>query len=743
MKVLYLTNVPSPYRVEFLQELGKLCELTVLYEMEAATDRNKDWKSYNVEERTFQEEYLKRLFSFSSSAFCPSVRTYLKSGDYDVIIIGGFSTPTGMFAIRYMKRKKISYMISTDGGFIRPCRTFIDKFKKEMRSYFLKGAKAYLSPSKITDDYLIDNGCKQSNIYRYPFTSLESNDILEKPISEEEKKFYKNKLGINQDKMVLYVGQFIKRKGIDFLLESIQNSNPKVAYYFIGGHITEEYQKIIEKKSLTHIYFMDFMDKNNLKEYFLAADLFVLPTREDIWGLVINEAMAAGLPVITTKGCVAGLELLSNNQNIVEVDNDIELGNAINTYMSNFELCQEEANRNLKTVQNYTFENMAKKHIEIIHQVYSRKILFCGSNVPESWEYINKNVSAAGNRFQNNMLEYIRKNSTEVFNLSYIGFPMQTGTQNPIEDFSNWEIHVKNHNLLKEVISFYRSLKNRILDFDIIMCYNLVYVWFYLPFTARKYKKQSILILADYTEAQNQTSLVKKVYAHIQLYAMKKFDKIIGLSCEMEHKLKHANFHLMEGGIHREVWEFFSDNIVKSRNDGKIRILYSGLLNQVAGIYIFFEMISLIINKDIEFVITGKGDADTYIDEVCKNDKRVKYMGHLTYDKYLDTIQSCDLLINPRDMNLEENQNNFPSKIMDYLASGKPIISTKFAGWEKFKGIIYFSDSSAESLRDKVLMIKEQILEFDEDNRRKDLLVRREFAKQYLWSSQIHKILEN
>lgn len=742
MKVLYLTNVPSPYRVEFLQELGKLCELTVLYEMEAATDRNKDWKSYNVEERTFQEVYLKRLFSFSSSAFCPSVRTYLKTGDYDVIIIGGFSTPTGMFAIRYMKRKKISYMISTDGGFIRPCRTFVDKFKKEMRSYFLKGAKAYLSPSKITDDYLIDNGCKQSNIYRYPFTSLESNDILENPISGEEKKFYKSKLGIAQDKIVLYVGQFIKRKGIDFLLESIQNSNPKVAYYFIGGQITEEYQNIIERKSLTNIYFIDFMDKNNLKEYFFAADLFVLPTREDIWGLVINEAMAAGLPVITTKGCVAGLELLSNNQNIVEVDNYIELGNAINTYMSNFDLCQEEANRNLKIVRNYTFEYMAKKHIEIIHQVYSEKILFCGSNVPESWEYINKNVSAAGNRFQNNMIEYIRKNSTEVFNLSYIGFPMQRGIQNPIEDFSNWEIHVKNNNLLKEVRSFYRSLKNRILDFDTIMCYNLIYVWFYLPFIAKKNKKKSILILADYTEAQNQISLVKKLYAHLQLYAMKKFDKIIGLSCEMEHKLKHANFHLMEGGIHREVWDFFSDNKIQSRNTGKFRVLYAGLLNQVAGIFLFIKMISLIKNEDIEFVITGKGDADLFIEEVCKKDKRIQFMGHLTYEDYLNTILSCDLLVNPRDMNLDENQNNFPSKIMDYLASGKPIISTKFAGWEKFKDIICFVASTEECLSEQVQSIYKSVKLTDDLIKQNNINSRRTFAEEFLWENQIKKILK-
>lgn len=55
----------------------------------------------------------------------------------------------------------------------------------------------------------------------------------------------------------------------------------------------------------------------------MAADIFVHPTREDIWGLVVNEAMAKGLPVITTDRCVAGLELIKNESvgRIVPVEN--------------------------------------------------------------------------------------------------------------------------------------------------------------------------------------------------------------------------------------------------------------------------------------------------------------------------------------------------------------------------------------------------------------------------------------
>ena len=66
--------------------------------------------------------------------------------------------------------------------------------------------------------------------------------------------------------------------------------------------------------NLKNVYFIPFQNSDIIELYFKAADLFVFPTREDIWGLVINEAMANALPIITTDRCVAGLELIENEK---------------------------------------------------------------------------------------------------------------------------------------------------------------------------------------------------------------------------------------------------------------------------------------------------------------------------------------------------------------------------------------------------------------------------------------------
>ncbi|PWX43937.1 hypothetical protein CYK83_12240 [Clostridium perfringens] len=148
------------------------------------------------------------------------------------------------------------------------------------------------------------------------------------------------------------VGQFIYRKGLDVLLEAwnyIDNDN--VHLLIIGeGEKKSEYKKIIQDNNYNNVSIMNFMDKRTLFRYYKACDLFVLPTREDIWGLVINEAMACGLPIITTDKCIAGIELIEDYKNgfIIPTDNSKELSKKLNKLISNKNLCEQMSKNNIK-----------------------------------------------------------------------------------------------------------------------------------------------------------------------------------------------------------------------------------------------------------------------------------------------------------------------------------------------------------------------------------------------------------
>ena len=115
MKILYMVNVPSPYMVNYFNELGKYCELTVLFDKATSTERDDSWKEYNF--KNFKGIILKGVSTDVDAAFCPSIIKYLKKDVYDYIFISNMATPTGIIAIEYLRWKKIDYFLESEGGF--------------------------------------------------------------------------------------------------------------------------------------------------------------------------------------------------------------------------------------------------------------------------------------------------------------------------------------------------------------------------------------------------------------------------------------------------------------------------------------------------------------------------------------------------------------------------------------------------------------------------------------------------
>lgn len=361
MKVLFMANIPSPYRVEFFNELGKYTDLTVTFEGKRATDRDVKWKSSNF--TSFKAVFLNGIRTRSDQFLCFDIIKILKQG-FDRIIVGGYSSPTAMVAIEYMRLKGIKFFIEADGGLISQ----ESNFKYLVKKHLISSANGWLSSGKVTSDYFIHYGADNKDIHVYPFSSLKAEDILSGCLSLDEKRRKRKKSGINENKIVISVGQFIHRKGFDILLKAWKKCPKEYGLYIIGAEPKEEYLDLQRKLGLDNVHFVGFKNKKDLKEYYQSADLFVLPTREDIWGLVINEAMGNGLPIITTNRCVAGIELVEDEKNgfIVPVEDEEALSDKVITILNNDIVCNNMAEESLRKIREYTIENMALIHAKIL-----------------------------------------------------------------------------------------------------------------------------------------------------------------------------------------------------------------------------------------------------------------------------------------------------------------------------------------------------------------------------------------
>ena len=212
MKILFVTNLPSPYRVDFFNEFGKLCDLTVIYERKTASDRDKNWKGDKA--LFYEESYIKPILIGTDKSVGLGVVKEIKKRSFDFLIITGYASPSIMAAITYCRLRKIPYYTESDGGFFKK-----DRFPKSvLKKFLLSNAKGHFITCDEYKKYLFSLGISEERIYKYPFSSLKNADIISEPIPMEEKSKIKETLGIKETKVVLAVGQFIKRKGFDVLI---------------------------------------------------------------------------------------------------------------------------------------------------------------------------------------------------------------------------------------------------------------------------------------------------------------------------------------------------------------------------------------------------------------------------------------------------------------------------------------------------------------------------------------------
>ncbi|MBR4287211.1 MAG: glycosyltransferase [Clostridia bacterium] len=246
----------------------------------------------------------------------------------------------------------------------------------------------------------------------------------------------------------------------------------------------------------------------------------------------------------------------------------------------------------------------------------------------------------------------------------------------------------------------------------VILSYTANSMFLGLVKLAKKYNKNITAgcIIADIPEfatARDVTGL-KKLYHSYQvkkcasLYGI--VDRFVLLTEQMAEKLKITSPHIVVEGIattdEAVVNETISDTLKNDRY-----ILYSGTLNYKFGIGTLLEAFEKTEDKNLKLVICGFGEAEEIIKE--KNDPRIVFLGRVDRAEVLALQRKATVLVNPRQNNEEFTKYSFPSKNLEYLSSGVPLVAYKLDGIpdEYDEYICYPADNSAEALSQEIMKI--------------------------------------
>lgn len=365
-------------------------------------------------------------------------------------------------------------------------------------------------------------------------------------------------------------------------------------------------------------------------------------------------------------------------------------------------------------------------------------ILFIGSVLPAHYETKITAISNAGNRFQLNVIKNLKLLGCNIELYSFIGYPMEQYVDDSISGICDHEYYfVKQHGFLKEIQRFRKSVKKTLNSVDAILVYNNNYYSYGLQTYAARKKKQSVLLLADYNDMNTYSNVLMKLYSAVQLIDMRKYHKVIGLSCNTSRFLgRGQRFLMIEGGIDVSAWQDIS--LPRRENAQKIKFMYSGKLEHSPGADLAVNAFMNLKNENTELYITGNGSLKEWIQNMAAKDHRIHFLGRLEYENYINLYNEVNVLLNTRDMSLPENNNNFPSKMMEYLASGRVIVSTKFAGWNKFQDYVYFCENDINGISavmEKVCNCYWQIYQTVYYNNCN-------FSKNFDWKEQIQKMID-
>ncbi|GAK58415.1 hypothetical protein U27_05389 [Candidatus Vecturithrix granuli] len=375
----------APYRVPVFQRLAAYDDIDLTVYYGSKKDPHRAWR---VE---FGDRYSYSVLPHLTIPWYPHKFNYtlfheLLRKQYDVIIASEneLGCQIAYLAARWTKKPFIVWSEQIDYDIIRDRREYtLRQCLKKILPYagrqlhhllffpFYWGADyvkchadVCIAAGKKTEEHLRRLGAT-GPIFRHGSTI--DTERFQRQVQMQDVTELKNQFGIFNKTIILSVSYLQKRKGIQYLIEAFLQINRADAVLVIvgDGEYKQELQRLISEPR-SDILFVGHDEET--ARYYAMADIFVMPSFSDPWGLTINEAMAAGLPVITTTN-VGAQELIQGNGFLIPPRDSQVLKQALEQLLCNPDLRQEMGKRSLEIIKDYTIEHSAQVCRAAIHAV--------------------------------------------------------------------------------------------------------------------------------------------------------------------------------------------------------------------------------------------------------------------------------------------------------------------------------------------------------------------------------------
>ncbi len=295
----------------------------------------------------------------------------------DVVVLMSWMNPTWWMALAACALVRIPFFYMTDANY--QIERFRSRRKRRIKQLVLgkllfRLCSGFLCAGRANRQFYKLYGVPDHKLF--PFVYSWGYDPLFKIAAElkPQRSRFRSELGIPENSLVIsYCGRLSTEKNLFNLLEAYHRlDDERKSLIFVGdGDLRQPLQNYVNEIGAGSVHFFGFQNRDQIGKYFAISDVLVLPSVRETWGIVVNEAMCFGLPVIVSHQVGAGMDLVIDGQNGYTVDTDED--SLFRSLKQISELSEEEVSlmglRSLDTMMEWANRDLADSLVRTIESV--------------------------------------------------------------------------------------------------------------------------------------------------------------------------------------------------------------------------------------------------------------------------------------------------------------------------------------------------------------------------------------
>jgi len=375
-RVAYVTGEPTPYRTPHLQAIAERpgIDLHVIYA--ARTIQGRTWTVPSSQNATYLGGFSLPTTPILHHDYLvtPKIWPLLNRLEPDCVVVGGWSLMATQLAILWCRTHGVPYLLQSDNHLLEPRASCVRTLKQVVLPHVVPQAAGWLVPGSLALEHIEHYGARRERAVIFPLT-IDVDEFARRADSfRPERDSIRRELGLAPTTVVvLQVGRLVHLKAADVLIRAVAAADAPLL--LVGDGPEERRLRALAETLGASVTFTGLLENDELVRMYVAADVFVLASRRETWGVVVNEAMAAGLPLVVSDQVGAGRDLVvaGRNGEVVPADDVDALASALRDLKADPARRETYGRASKEAISDWGYEKSVDSFLELVAKVTSRQ----------------------------------------------------------------------------------------------------------------------------------------------------------------------------------------------------------------------------------------------------------------------------------------------------------------------------------------------------------------------------------